>query len=304
MKEFVIGQSMKSANTYMIKTAFQLATKIKAKAVMIYADPLEDLHFEERFSKKLDLYLLSRKKKIDANGDEKDALQQHCKAIIPLPKIHLSRMSVIKLATTMALSLDYLEPGDKAVCVVGPADLGLLDHIQILDTARESEIVMSKGLIGIGESVQPEVFQAVLHLCMELAEKGREGKPIGTIFVVGDPEKVLPLTKQMIINPFKGYDEEERNLLSPALKETIREFAGLDGAFIVDGDGIILTAGCYLGAASEEENLPRGLGSRHLAAAGITNLTNAVAFVISESSGDVRIFKNGKILTQIEKTSR
>ena len=288
----------------MIKTAFQLAGKVKAKAVMIYADCLEDLHFDGRFSKKIDLYLLSRKKKLEANGDGEDSLQNYCKALISLPKIPLSRIGVIKLATTTALSLDYLETGDKVVCVVGAAEMGLLDHIQILDTGKESEIVMSKGLIGMGESVQPEVFQAVLHLSMELAEKGREGKPIGTIFVVGDSEKVLPLTKQMIINPFKGYDEEERNVLSPALKETIREFAAMDGAFIISGDGVLLTAGCYLNAASEEANLPRGLGSRHLAAAGITNLTNAVAFVISESSGDVRIFKNGKILTQIEKTSK
>ncbi len=178
-----------------------------------------------------------------------------------------------------------------------------MDQIQILDTAKDSEIVMGRGMKDIAENIHPEVFQAVLHLSIELAEKGREGKPIGTIFVVGDHEKVLPLTKQMIINPFKGYDEEERNILAPALKETIREFAAMDGAFIISGDGIVLTAGAYLGAASEEANLPRGLGSRHMAAAGITNLTNAVAFVISESSGDVRIFKNGKILTQIEKTT-
>ncbi|MDO8526418.1 MAG: diadenylate cyclase [Deltaproteobacteria bacterium] len=288
----------------MIKTAFQLAAKIKARAVMLYIDPLDDLHFEERFSKKIDLYLLSRKKKLDPNGEDGHSLQNHCKALIPLPKINLSRIGVIKLATTTALSLDYLEPGDKVVCVVGAVDLGLLDHIQILDTGKESEIVMGKGLIGIGESVQPEVFQSILHLSMELAQKGREGKPIGTIFVVGDAERVLPLTKQMIINPFKGYDEEERNILQPSLKETIREFAAMDGAFIISGDGVILTAGCYLGAASNEENFPQGLGARHLAAAGITNLTNAVAFVISESSGDVRIFKNGKLLTQIEKTGK
>lgn len=295
---------MKQTNTLMIKTAFQLAAKIKAKAVMIHVDPLEDLNFKERFNKKIDLYLLSRKKNLETNGDAQTPLQQHCKALIPLPKINLSRASVIKLATATALSLNYLEPGDKVVCVVGLADFELLDHIQILDTAKESEIVMGKGLVGIEESVQPEVFQAVLYLSVELAEKGREGKPIGTIFVVGDSERVLPLTKQMIINPFKGYDEEERNVLSPALKETLREFAAMDGAFIINSEGIILTAGAYLGAASEEENLPRGLGSRHLAAAGITNLTNAIAFVISESSGDVRIFKNGKLLTQIEKTSK
>ncbi len=271
---------------------------------MIYVDPLEDVHFEGRFSKKIDLYLLSRKKKLETNGDATTDLASRCKALITLPKINLSRMSVIKLATTTALSLDYLEPGDKIVFAVGAIDLGILDHIQILDTAKESEIIMSKGLMGIGESLAPEVFQAVLHLSLELAEKGREGKPIGTTFVVGDTEKVLPLTKQMIINPFKGYDEEERNILSPALKETIREFSAMDGAFVIDGNGVVITAGCYLSASHEETNPPRGLGSRHLAAAGITSLTNAVAFVISESSGDVRIFKNGKILTQIEKTRK
>ena len=295
---------MKPANALMIKTAFQLASKVQAKAVMIYADVLEDLDFKGRFSKKLDLFLLSRKKKLETNGDAEASLQKHCKALISLPKIHLSRISLIKLAATTALSLDYLTPGDKVVCVVGSPDLGFLDHLQLLDTAKESEIVMSKGISTIANSVQPEVFQAVLHLSLELAEKGREGKPVGTIFVVGDTEKVMPLVKQMIINPFKGYDEEERNVLSPQLKETIREFAAMDGAFVISGEGIILTAGCYLGAAGGEENLPRGLGSRHQAGAGITTLTSAVAFVISESSGDVRIFKDGKIITQIEKTGR
>lgn len=287
-------------NTFFIKIALQTATKVKAKAVMIYADPLEDLNFAGRKPKQCDLFLLSKKKTLEPNG-AKESLLNHCKAVIPLPKIRLTRLGVIKVATTTALSLDYLQPGDKVVCAVGSAETGLLDQIQILDTAKDTEIVMGKGMKGIAENIHPEVFQAVLHLSIELAEKGREGKPIGTIFVVGDHEKVLPLTKQMIINPFKGYDEEDRNILAPSLKETLREFAAMDGAFIISGEGIVLTAGAYLGAASEEANLPRGLGSRHLAASGITNLTNAVAFVISESSGDVRIFKNGKILTQIEK---
>lgn len=293
---------MHAANHFMIKTAFQTAAKVKAKSVMIYVDPLEDLNFDGRCPKKIDLFLLSKKKTLEPNGKPENLLN-HCRAVIGLPKIRLTRLGVIKVAATMALSLDYIQPGDKVVCAVGPADTGLLDHLQILDTAKDSEIVMSRGMKNIAENIQPEVFQTVLHLSVELAEKGKEGKAIGTIFVVGDHEKVLPLTKQMIINPFKGYEEEERNVLSPSLKETIREFASLDGAFIISGDGTVLTAGAYLGAASEEANLPRGLGSRHLAAAGITNLTGAVAFVISESSGDVRIFKNGKILTQIEKTT-
>ncbi|MBI4125403.1 MAG: DNA integrity scanning protein DisA nucleotide-binding domain protein, partial [Deltaproteobacteria bacterium] len=235
---------MNSTNAHFIKIALQTAAKVKAKAVMIYADPLEDLNFEGRWNKKADLFLLSKKKTLEPNGD-KASLLNHCKAVLQLPKIRLTRLGVIKVATTTALSLDYLQPGDKVVCAVGSAETGVLDQIQILDTAKDSEIVMSRGMKNIAENIRPEVFQTVLHLSIELAEKGREGKPVGTIFVVGDHEKVLPLTKQMIINPFKGYEEEERNVVAPSMKETIREFAAMDGAFIVSGEGIVLTAGAY-----------------------------------------------------------
>ncbi|MEQ8253833.1 MAG: diadenylate cyclase [Smithellaceae bacterium] len=43
------------------------------------------------------------------------------------------------------------------------------------------------------------------------------------------------------------------------------------------------------------------MGSRHIAAAGITNLTKAIAIVVSQSSGNVSVFKNGKLFVTIEK---
>ena len=292
---------MLAENILMIKTAFRVATSVHAAAVMIHVDPLDDLHFEERISKKCDLVLLSRKRKFEPDVEEKDSLAALATAHISLPKIHLTRIALIKIATTLALSQDIVEPGDKVVFCVGQTDLNQLDLIHVVDTGRESEIITGKGITRLAGAVKPELFQMVLNLTIELADKGREGKPIGTIFVLGDAEKVLQLSKQMIMNPFKGYDEEERNILLPSLKETIREFAAMDGAFIIGDDGTVITAGRYLGAALEESAIPRGLGSRHIAAAGITALTNAVAFVISESSGDVRIFKDGKIVMHIEK---
>jgi diadenylate cyclase len=44
-----------------------------------------------------------------------------------------------------------------------------------------------------------------------------------------------------------------------------------------------------------------GRESRHIAAAGITNVTKAVAMVISQSTGNVSVFKNGKLFVTIEK---
>jgi len=291
---------MNFENSLILKSAFTIANKIKADAVIVHADPLDDLIFEERVAKKFRLILLSSKKRLDS-GENPKSLAKIAKGVIRLPKSNLTRMSLIKIATTLAISQELVEKRDKVVFVVGQSDSGPVDLIQCIDTSKESEVIAGRGLSSIAEALQPELFQATLNLAIELADKGREGKPIGTIFVVGDQDRVMQLSKQMIMNPFKGYDEEERNFISSQLKETVREFSAMDGAFIVADDGTVLAAGRYLGAAIDESALPRGLGSRHIAAAGITALTKSIAFVISESSGDVRIFKDGKIIMHIEK---
>ena len=295
---FVIAE-----NALMIKIAFSIANKIHAKCVAIHTDPLEDMVFTERVAKKkAKLILITRKKKIDGAVDDPNSLAALSKDHITLPRIPLTRIALIKIATTLALSKEMIKAGDSIVFAVGQPESGMLDMLHIVDTGKESEIISGKGLANIAGALRPELFQAVLNLSIELAVKGREGKPVGTIFVVGDHEKVLQLSKQMIMNPFKGYDETERNILVASLKETIREFSAMDGAFVVSDDGTLLTSGRYLGAAMEESQVLRGLGSRHIAAAGITSLTKAIAFVISESSGDVRIFKDGKIIMHIEKS--
>ena len=233
-------------------------------------------------------------------------LQDQGKQIKPgtvhLPPVNMTRMSHIKISVVHAISKGLINIGDKIVIVTGLQGSKDLDTIVLLDTATESEVMTARGAEHIAESVSQEVFQAVLNFSLELAHRGREGKPIGTIFVLGDEERVMQLSKQMVINPFKGYTDEEKNILNPNLKETIREFSAIDGAFIISQDGHVLSAGRYLNASSDEESIPRGLGSRHMAAGGITALTNAVAIVIAESSGDVRIFKNGRILMEIEKS--
>jgi len=120
--------------------------------------------------------------------------------------------------------------------------------------------------------------------------------------VVGDADRVLPLTRQMILNPFRGYPEEQRNILDESLEQTVKELSGLDGAFIIRGDGLIETCGAYLKTAGQGEfDLPRGLGARHHAAAGITSVTDSIAVTVSESTGTVTIFRAGRIITEIEK---
>jgi DNA integrity scanning protein DisA with diadenylate cyclase activity len=134
----------------------------------------------------------------------------------------------------------------------------------------------------------------VIEIAGELAEEGREGKPSGTIFVLGDYEQVQHHCQQMIINPFAGYPESDRNILDPSLKETIKELSKLDGAFVIRGNGVIVSAGTYLRTRVPPAELPSGLGARHTAAAAITVVSRAVAVVLSESTRRVSIFKSGE----------
>lgn len=285
-------------NKAILKAAFDVAKGTKAKYIFLYIDAVDDELVPESLPRGIHLILITKRKNATWTG------KAPVKEIITLPKLRLGRLGMIKVAAIFAVSSKIVTPEDTIIFVGGKSEENRLDIVLSLKISGESEILTGTDFANLPETVKPAVFEHVLNLAIELASKGREGKPIGTIFVLGDTEKVMQFSKQMIINPFKGYDEEERNLLNPALRETLREFSALDGSFVISGDGEVITAGRYLGAATDESEIPRGLGARHIAAAGITALTNAIAIVISESTGDVRIFRNGKVIMEIEKTSR
>jgi diadenylate cyclase len=147
-------------------------------------------------------------------------------------------------------------------------------------------------------SVLSEVLWSVIELAIEIAREGREGRKIGTLFVVGEEDSVLALSRPLILDPLEGHSLVRKRIEDPNLRETVKELAQLDGAFIVSNDGHVLSATRYIDARSENIDIPLGLGSRHVAAASITRDTDAVAVVVSESSV-VRILDGGKLVAEI-----
>lgn len=147
--------------------------------------------------------------------------------------------------------------------------------------------------------ISPEVFDAVLQACMEIGREGREGKTIGTSFLVGDSEEVLKRSRQLILNPFSGHPPEMRMVSVPDVREMLKEYALLDGAFVVTGDGILEAAGRYITLDTSAVSLPKGMGTRHSSVAALTGVTDAIGFVVSESGGKVSIMKKGKIVKVI-----
>lgn len=146
--------------------------------------------------------------------------------------------------------------------------------------------------------VTREVLRSVIELAIEIAREGREGRKIGTMFVVGDEERVMDFSRPLILDPLQGHAPELKKVDDLNMWETIKELTQLDGAFIVSNDGVVLSATRYLDAHGADIELPLGLGSRHLAAASITMDTDAVAVVVSESS-IVRVLDDGKIIAEI-----
>ena len=146
--------------------------------------------------------------------------------------------------------------------------------------------------------VDTRVLKKVVELAVEIAREGREGRKIGTLFVVGDSEAVLESSRPMILDPLAGHPGEKKCIDDPDLRETIKELAQLDGAFVVSNEGIVLSAARYIDAVSYNLDLPLGLGSRHMAAASVSARTEAVAAVVSESSM-VRMFDDGELVSEI-----
>ena len=147
-------------------------------------------------------------------------------------------------------------------------------------------------------AVTPAVLRSVIELAIEIAREGREGRKIGTMFVVGDEERVLAFSRPLILDPLKGHDLEAKHIDDPDMRETAKELAQLDGAFVVSNNGYVLSATRYIDAHGHDMELPLGLGSRHVAAASITRDTDAVAVVVSESS-IVRILDDGELIAEI-----
>lgn len=146
--------------------------------------------------------------------------------------------------------------------------------------------------------VNTRVLKQVVSLAVEIAREGREGRKIGTLFVVGDSGEVVRRSKPMILDPLQGHPDEDKSIEDPNVRETIKELAQLDGAFVVSNAGVVLSAARYIDAASDSLNVPLGLGSRHMAGASISQQTGAVAVVVSESSM-VRMFDDGELVSEI-----
>jgi DNA integrity scanning protein DisA with diadenylate cyclase activity len=195
---------------------------------------------------------------------------------------------------------DLLTPGACVVALYSGFEVDTIDSVSVINLDEHLGRLTVHDLRQLEPRVPLDTLKTTVDLAVDIGREGREGKPVGTLFVVGDHRKVLKHCHPLGFDPVRGYSVEERRLEDSKVRESVKEIAQLDGAFVVSSDGTIVSACQYISAPAAEITLSKGLGARHWAAAAISRATGAVAITVSESNGTVRLFQNGEVMLRIE----
>jgi diadenylate cyclase len=226
--------------------------------------------------------------------------------IDPGPTPTQERMS---LALLEAVRTDKLPQNADVVALYNGIDVDSLsrepiDSLSVIHLDEHLERLSAQDLRKLDTQVPLETLRAVVDLALEIGREGREGQPIGTLFIVGDTRKVLTMSRPMNFNPFRGYSHAERDVRDRVVREQIKDLAKLEGALLIRRDGVAVAACMHITAPDKSITLSMGLGTRHAAAAAISKCTKAIAIAVSQSSGTVRLFQNGEVVLHIEPLAR
>ncbi len=283
-------------NRVLVRHAAQLAKSLSAQALLLAVDRPASVPWESLAAWAGRLLVVT----CDGIGDP--TIGRTDTHWFNIPHAALSRLDRANLGLLLAAAEGLVSDRVEVVCVTGPPGQEL-DSVTVTKPRAHFRAVFSGQMAADNPSVSPAVILRVLSLAVELGSEGREGQPIGTMFVIGDARAVLRHSRQLVLNPFYGIPRRLRNVLDPSLAETIKEFSLIDGAFIIHDAGTVLAAGAYLIPDSRAADLPGGLGTRHQAAAGITVDTRAMAITVSQSTGTVSVFQGGSIVLSLERAA-
>ncbi len=288
-----MAKTATATQTDIIRAAIGLASKKSVDHLLYVGDlPLP----EELFRGKP----RARKKLVQAvvGESQREVIAATGVTVLPLPQYDLGRPEKLKIALVSGIARGLYKEGDVVVSLLARKPAALPDSILVVTVGQEEE----EGSFGFlqADGVSAGVMDALIELAVSIGVEGWEGRPVGALFVIGDSNTVMEKSRQLTLNPFQGYSEDEKNIMNPDVRHALHAFAVLDGAFIVREDGVVVAAGRYLNFDDEKElDVPLGLGARHMAAAGISRDSEAIAIVVSQTSGSVRVFRGGKPVMEL-----
>ncbi len=279
-----------------VDSAGGLACAISADAILFLLDGATDW---ERLREKIPAEISRVLVAADREADLEEAANYGLTPLV-LNKEDSPLLERLQHALLEAVADELLANHCDVVAVYCGFEANRIDSISIIRLDERMRRFTSRDLQRLETAVPLNNLKIVIDLAAQIGREGREGKKVGTLFVVGDTRKVMTHCKDSGFDPLKGYSRKTRNLHDPRVREDIKEIAQMDGAFIVSPDAVVERSRQIIEVMHENLQLSKGLGSRHWAAAGITQRTKAIAIVVSQSSGTVRVFQNGMLVLRIE----
>ena len=287
-------QSISSHFENILQAAGQLSTGSSAKAVLLLAGQAFDFRAIGTLLEGCRLIVAADKADVQEAAREDD--------VILVPILYEPQTSHLQVTRVLLETIadELIQTGDTVVCVYSLYERDGCDTVSLIRLADQLARLTSRDLQRLETKVPLETLRIVVDLACEIGREGREGKPVGTLFVVGNHRKVMQLSSEQVHDPFRGYPRTERLIRNPRVRESIKEIAQMDGAFVISADGVVQGAGRHLRASADNLTLSKGLGSRHWAAAEVSKATGAIAIAVSESTGTVRVFQDGVVVLRIE----
>ena len=283
----------KQINSLFLGSLLDFANELKPDLVVICSNaPLEMEKLEELNSRHQTFLVVS-----DANRCLE--LLQANQTVHHYTRRKELQDDVIRDILMHLLSAKKITESSNLLFLYGRNDWDYFSQILMLEVSTLRNLSWLRSLAELEHIAPLEILETVLEMALELGAEGREGKPVGTILVLGDHRNVLKNTRSLVLNPFKGYSRSQRDIMAIETRDSIKEIAKIDGAIIISSSGIVQAGGQYLDFRAADVDLSPGLGSRHAAAAAASKGTESVAFAISESTGIVRVFAAGKLFLQI-----
>ncbi len=277
-----------------VDTAVELAKFMKADSVMLLLEFKADWGLVKKHAQKHEVIISSHLADV-INGAKSHGFNT---VLLTVPEATIQDQ--LTQAILDAVANEWVKPGAAVVVIYSAFDMEAVDTISVIELNERLGKLTARDLKKLETNVPLETLKLVVDLAVEIGREGREGKPVGTMFIVGDHRKVMEESQPAGFDFVKAYPRRERNISEHRVREGIKEIAQLDGAIVIASDGTVEATCRIIDTSPVELTMTTGLGSRHYAGAAISKNTRAIAVVVSESSGTVRLFHNGEIVLRIE----
>lgn len=288
-----MSTSENTESRILLDSALLASKKLNIEKILAYAEEKKDQeHILKSFPARKVIWLTA-----EENPDPS------LTPVIQLPDPRISRTDQVMFGLLFAVLNGLVGLDETVLCLTGLAGSKRLDNMLITNLRRDNPWFRRRKFDKVPkEIIESRTFLQTLKIAVKFAKEGREGKSIGTAFLIGQPLKLKRYLKQLILNPLAGHKKADRNIHNPEFIETLRELTSLDGAFLVSPTGVIESAAAYIQAPQKKKKvqIPKGLGARHSSAALLSAATQAITIVISESSSAVAVFYKGSAILTLE----